>query len=126
MVAVREPVDFDRTPELRAGVRALGGEPRARHVYAERGSADDVVAAWRETLGTDFTVSDPRGRDRRRAGSGRWSRPPCSTRIGDAVVTANGARAVIRSGGEPLQSRLLGHHGSLTAAEMLVPLYTIR
>ena len=52
--------------------------------------------------------------------------PAVFERIGDAVVTANEARAVIRSGGEPLQSRLLGHHGSLTAAEMLVPLQVIR
>ena len=125
MVAVREPVDFDRTPQLRAGVRSLGGEPRARHVYAERGSADDVVAAWRETLGDDFTVS---GRaDAIAAGwFGPVVAPAVFDRIGDAVVTANGARAVIRSGGEPLQSRLLGHHGSLTAAEMLVPLHVIR
>ena len=42
------------------------------------------------------------------------------------VVVANTDSAVIRSGGEPLQSRLVGHHGSLTPAEMLVPLYTIR
>ncbi|MDZ7886799.1 MAG: hypothetical protein U5N53_29640 [Mycobacterium sp.] len=39
---------------------------------------------------------------------------------------ANGDRAIIRSGAEPLQSQLVGHHGSLTPAEMLVPLYTIR
>ena len=125
MVAVREPVDFDRTPQLRAGVRSLGGEPRARHVYAERGSADDVVAAWRETLGDDFTVTA-----RADAIAAGWFGPVVAPavfdRIGDAVVTANGARAVIRSGGEPLQSRLLGHHGSLTAAEMLVPLHVIR
>ena len=125
MVTVREPVDFDRTPELRAGVRALGGEPRARHVYAEHGSADDVVAAWRETLGTDFTVTA-----RADAIAAGWFGPVVAPavfeRIGDAVVTANEARAVIRSGGEPLQSRLLGHHGSLTAAEMLVPLQVIR
>jgi hypothetical protein len=42
------------------------------------------------------------------------------------VVVANTDRAVIRSGGEPLHSRLVGHHGSLTPAEMLLPLYTIR
>ena len=47
-------------------------------------------------------------------------------RIGDVVVVANTDGAVIRSAGEPLQSRLVGHHGSLTPAEMLVPLYTIR
>ena len=29
----------------------LGGEPRARHVYAEQGAAADVLASWREIMG---------------------------------------------------------------------------
>jgi hypothetical protein len=124
MVQVDSPVDFDRQPELQAGVRALGGEPRARHVYAEPGAADDVAAAWRELLGADFTVTT-------RAEAVGWGwfgprvTPRVAPRIGDVVVVANADRAVIRSGGEPLQSRLVGHHGSLTPAEMLVPLYAI-
>ena len=125
MVQVDSPVDFDRQPELQAGVRALGGEPRARHVYAEPGAADDVAAAWRELLGADFTVAT-----RAEAVGWGWFGPRVTSRvaprIGDVVVVANTDGAVIRSGGEPLQSRLVGHHGSLTPAEMLVPLYTIR
>jgi hypothetical protein len=125
MVQVDSPVDFDRQPELQAGVRALGGEPRARHVYAEPGAADEVVAAWGELLGTDFTVAT-----RAEAVGCGWFGPRVTSRvaprIGDVVVVANTDRAVIRSGAEPLQSRLVGHHGSLTPAEMLVPLYTIR
>jgi len=125
MVHVQDPVDFDHRAELQTGVRALGGEPRARHVYTEPGAAPDVAAAWREALGSDFTVLT-------RAdviGAG-WFGPRVQARvkprIGDVVVVANGDRAVIRSAAEPLQSRLVGHHGSLTPAEMLVPLYTIR
>ena len=125
MVQVDSPVDFDKSPELQAGVRALGGEPRARHVYAETGAADDVAAAWRELLGADFTVAS-----RAEAVGWGWFGPRVTARvaprIGDVVVVANTDRAVIRSGGEPLQSHLVGHHGSLTSAEMLVPLYTIR
>ena len=125
MVQVDSPIDFDRQPELQAGVRALGGEPRARHVYAEPGAADDVAAAWRELLGADFTVAT-----RAEAVGWGWFGPRVTSRvaprIGDVVVVANTDSAVIRSGGEPLQSRLVGHHGSLTPAEMLVPLYTIR
>ena len=37
-----------RCPELRHGVALLGGEPRARHVYAAPGAAADVLAAWQE------------------------------------------------------------------------------
>ena len=125
MVQVDSPVDFDRQPELQAGVRALGGEPRARHVYAEPGAADDVAAAWRELLGADFTVAS-RGEAVGWGWFGPRVTPRVAPRIGDVVVVANTDGAVIRSAGEPLQSRLVGHHGSLTPAEMLVPLYTIR
>ena len=125
MVQVDSPVDFDRQPELQAGVRALGGEPRARHVYAEPGAADDVAAAWRELLGADFTVAS-RGEAVGWGWFGPRVTPRVAPRIGDVVVVANTDGAVIRSAGEPLQSRLVGHHGSLTPAEMLVPLYTLR
>src|ERR1700733_11452092 len=36
---------------LRDGVALLGGEARARHVYARPGAAEDVLATWREVLG---------------------------------------------------------------------------
>ncbi len=125
MVHVDDPVDFDQRAELRAGVRGLGGEPRARHVYTEPGAAPDVAAAWRAALGADFTVLT-----RAEVIGAGWFGPTVHARveprIGDVVVVANGDRAIIRSGAEPLQSQLVGHHGSLTPAEMLVPLYTIR
>src|SRR6516164_4966451 len=44
-------IDADLVPGLREGVALLGGEPRARHVYAYPGAAADVLAAWREILG---------------------------------------------------------------------------
>ena len=115
MVQVDSPVDFDRRPELQAGVRALGGEPRARHVYAEPGAADDVAAAWRELLGVDFTVAT-----RAEVVGLGWFGPRVTSRvaprIGDVVVVANTDGAVIRSGAEPLQSHLvrssrLAHQG---------------
>ncbi|MGU3652221.1 alkaline phosphatase family protein [Mycolicibacterium sp. A43C] len=123
MVQVADPIDFDSTTVLQTGVRTLGGEPRARHVYTEPGAADDVAATWRETLGSDFTVLT-----RAEVTGAGWFGPNVregvAPRIGDVVVVADSDRAVIRSGAEPLQSNLLGHHGSLTPAEMLVPLYT--
>ncbi|WP_369268066.1 alkaline phosphatase family protein, partial [Streptomyces harbinensis] len=42
--------DFDEDWELRAGVALLGGEGRARHLYAVPGAAADVHAVWREVL----------------------------------------------------------------------------
>ena len=43
-------------------------------------------------------------------------------RIGDVVVAARGAAAMVRRTVEPLESSLIGHHGSLTSAEQRVPL----
>lgn len=123
MVQVADPVDFDTTAVLQTGVRTLGGEPRARHVYTELGAADEVAATWRETLSPDFTVLT-----RAEVTAAGWFGPNVregvAPRIGDVVVVSDTDRAVIRSGAEPMQSNLLGHHGSLTPAEMLVPLYT--
>ena len=34
-----------RDPELRSGLALLGGEPRARHLYARRGAAADLLAS---------------------------------------------------------------------------------
>ena len=125
MVHVETPVDFDREPLLQAGVRGLGGEPRARHVYTEPGAAPDVAAAWRDRLGADFTVLT-RGEVTGEGWFGPTVGPEAAPRIGDVVVVPTGTSAITRSGAEPLQSNLVGHHGSLTPAEMIVPLYVIR
>src|SRR6516162_4214050 len=50
-VPPHDRIDADMVPGLRLGVSLLGGEPRARHVYARPGAASEVLAAWREILG---------------------------------------------------------------------------
>lgn len=66
-------VDVDASDVLLEGVRAIGGEVRARHVYAADGAAADVLAAWRETLGErasrccPMPGTCPRWRRRRRS-----------------------------------------------------------
>ncbi|HJQ18697.1 MAG TPA: alkaline phosphatase family protein, partial [Gemmatimonadaceae bacterium] len=121
MVAIADSLDLDATPELRDGVRALGGEPRARHVYTEDGAADDVLAAWRARVGDRAWVA---GRDE--AIEAGWFGPRVSDRvrprIGDVVAAAQGEFGMLRRSAEPLESSLIGHHGSLTTAEQLVPL----
>ncbi|WP_063018321.1 alkaline phosphatase family protein [Nocardia niwae] len=125
MVHMDDRLDFDTTPALQDGVRALGGEPRARHVYTEPGAESDVAAAWETILGADFEVLD-RAEAVGRGWFGPTVAPAIARRIGDLVVVARGRRGVIRTGAEPLQSRLIGHHGSLTPAEMNVPLCVFR
>jgi Type I phosphodiesterase / nucleotide pyrophosphatase len=113
--------DFDHDPLLSAGVLALGGEPRARHVYARPGAAGDVLSAWRERLGSAAVVIS-----RDEAVDGGWFGPQVSPavlpRIGDVVVAPTGGTAVVSSRAHPREARLVGYHGSTTDDEVLVPL----
>jgi hypothetical protein len=115
-------IDADATPELRAGVALLGGEPRARHVYAEAGAANDVLAAWQETLGdAAWVVSRAQALDE------GWFGPVSATvadRIGDVIAAARGTWAVVATAAEPRESALVGMHGSLTPADQRIPLLT--
>ena len=45
-----------------------------------------------------------------------------AARIGDVVAACAGTWAVVASKAEPLESSLVGMHGSLTPAEQLVPM----
>ncbi|MFC4128518.1 alkaline phosphatase family protein [Nocardia rhizosphaerae] len=120
MVELTDRIDFDTDPALADGVAQLGGEPRARHVYTRDGATADVAATWQGVLGADFIV-----RTRAEAVEAGWFGPVAGefgTRIGDLVVAALGTGGVVRTVAEPLQTMMVGHHGSLTAAEQLVPL----
>ena len=121
-VGAEDKVDADLVPELRAGVALLGGEPRARHVYARPGAADDVLAIWREVLGEHAWVAS-----REEAIGYGWFGPPDYSvidRIGDVVAAAAGTTAIVASNAEPRESGFTGQHGSLTSAEQLVPMLT--
>jgi Type I phosphodiesterase / nucleotide pyrophosphatase len=114
--------DADSRPELRAGVAVLGGEPRARHVYAEPGATADVLATWQESLGESAWVAS-----RDEAIEAGWFGPVdarVAARIGDVVAAAVGSSAVVATAAEPRESALVGMHGSLTASDQRVPLLT--
>ncbi|MFE2323729.1 alkaline phosphatase family protein [Streptomyces sp. NPDC059385] len=120
-------IDFDEDWELGAGVALLGGEGRARHVYAVPGAEADVLTVWREVLGDRFWVAS-----REEALELGWFGAPgeCDERvlgrIGDVVAAAQADAAITASRNEPNESALAGMHGSMTAAEQLVPLLEIR
>jgi hypothetical protein len=116
-----EVVDVDGCELLMDGVDAIGGEPRARHVYVADGAQDSVLAAWRETLaGRAWVVS------RDEAISAGWFGDRVGDvvrfRIGDVVAAARGTAGIMRRTAEPLLSSLIGQHGSWTTAEQRVPL----
>ncbi|MEV2251961.1 nucleotide pyrophosphatase/phosphodiesterase family protein [Streptomyces sp. NPDC050147] len=123
----RSRIDFDEDWELRAGVALLGGEGRARHVYAVPGAENDVLTVWREVLGEQFWVAS-----RDEAIAAGWFGPPGAVeervygRIGDVVAAAHDDVAIIASEKEPKESALVGMHGSMTPVEQLVPLIEVR
>ena len=119
-IGPEDKLDMDALPELRAGLALLGGEPRARHLYAEPGAAADVLATWREVLGErawvlsrDEAIKEgwfgPVDAGHGRAGSATSWRPR-------RVASPWWPRRT-----EPRESALVGMHGSLTSAEQLVP-----
>ena len=120
-----ERLDLADHPDLAAGVRILGGEPRARYVGTVPGATGDVLTAWRSRLGHRMWVwtreeaiatgiFGPQVTDRARE------------RMGDIVAAAYGRVGVVERNVDPAQARLNGHHGSLTPAEQLVPLVVYR
>ncbi|WP_243792329.1 alkaline phosphatase family protein [Saccharopolyspora gloriosae] len=115
-----DTIDADTEPALSAGVRLLGGDARARHIYSEPGARDDVVQAWQAILGERGAVITGE-----QAIDEGWFGPVVADsvrpRIGDVLAVLRES-AVTRSVVEPGESALRGHHGSLTAAEQFVPL----
>jgi hypothetical protein len=124
MVAVdaAQSIDIDASESLLDGVEALGGEPRARHVYVADGALDSVLTTWRESLSQHAWVAS---RDEAIAAGwfGERVSDDARFRIGDVVAAARGATGLMRRTVEPLLSALVGQHGSLTSAEQQIPLF---
>lgn len=128
-VADEDKVDLDASEDepgaqdarhLAAGVRLVAGEPRARYVYTEPGAAPDVLATWTEILGSRAWVLS---REEAIAQGLYGPSVPAAhaQRIGDVVAWACGNHAVTASRRESGAHSLIGYHGSLTAAELAVP-----
>jgi hypothetical protein len=114
-------LDLDSDPALRAGVTAVAGEPRIRYLHTADGARDDVLAAYRAVLGDHAWVA---ARDEV-IEQGWYGRVPPDhlDRIGDVVIVCLGRTIVLASGTEPPKAgELVAYHGSVTAAEMTVPL----
>jgi hypothetical protein len=120
-----ERVDLDTEPDLAAGVRLLGGEARARHVYTAPGAERDVLETWRSLLGDRMWI-----RSRSEAIESGWFGPfvpdPVRARIGNVVAAAFAKIGIMQAAVDGAQARFVGHHGSMTPEEQLVPLLVIR
>ena len=105
--------------ELMAGVTALAGEPRFRHLYVDHDRPGRVADRWRERLGSRAWVHT-----RDEAIEEGWFGTVDSElreRYGHVLVAMRDDWAVMTRD-LPRELTLVGMHGSLTPAEMLVPL----
>jgi len=113
---------FDTVPQLVAGVRHIGGDPRCLQLYTEPGvDADALADVWRAVEGERAWVFT---RDQAvAAGLFGAVRAEVLPRIGDVIVAARKLIAYYDSR-EPNQSArsMIGQHGSLTDEELRVPL----
>jgi len=120
-----EKLDLADHPDLAAGVRILGGEARARYVGTVPGATDDVLSAWRSRLGDRMWV----WMKEEAIATGIFGQQVSDRareRLGDIVAAAYGRVGIVERNVDPAQARLVGHHGSLTPAEQLVPLLVYR
>lgn len=118
--AVESRVDIDDVAGLRDGVDLLGGEARFRHLYCSRGSVDSVVATWCEVLG-DRALVLTRDDAIARGWFGAVA-PAVLPRLGDVMVACRGDAAIVSTRDFAYEKTLVGMHGSLTPAEMLIPI----
>lgn len=118
-VPSHERIVVEDVPALMRDVELVAGEGRLRQVYTEPGRADDVAARWRSELGERAMVLT-----RDEAIGAGWYGPVSADvldRYGDVAVAMLGTWAVMTRT-LPGELGLVGMHGSLTAAEMVVPL----
>ncbi|MDR1387788.1 MAG: alkaline phosphatase family protein [Propionibacteriaceae bacterium] len=102
---------------LRADLSYVAGEPRFRHLHTNRPQA--VAQRWRDRFGPAAWV-----RTREEAIAEGWFGPTvplARRRVGDVVV-ASGPDLALFTRRAAHEARLVGMHGSLTAAEMEIPL----
>lgn len=113
-------LDIDAVDGMRDGVFVLGGEARFRHLYCSARAVPDVVSTWTEVLGERATVLT-----REDAISCGWFgavEPRVRARLGDVMVACHGDTAIVSTRDFAYEDTLVGLHGSLTSAEMLIPI----
>jgi hypothetical protein len=107
-------------PILMAGVTALAGEGRFRQLYVDDDLPSRVAGRWRDRLGELAWV-----RTRDEAISEGWFGlvdDDIRERYGHVLVALRSNHAVMTRQ-YPRELSLIGMHGSLTPAEMMVPLF---
>jgi hypothetical protein len=111
-------------PEVMDGVRLISGEGRFRWLHVRSGAVDDVVASAMALHGDMAWV-----RTKEQIVEDGWlggvPGPEVSARLGDVVLVPFAPTAFLDPA-DTGEQRLRARHGSLTTAEMLVPLLAWR
>lgn len=106
--------------EILEAVEMLSGEGRFRWLHARKGARSDVVEAAESLYGHEAWI-----RTREQIEDEGWFggslRPEIARRLGDVAIVARGPVAFLDPA-DTGETRLMARHGSLTAAEMFVPL----
>ncbi|NNG36204.1 alkaline phosphatase family protein [Nakamurella sp. DB0629] len=122
--AAHDRVDLADRPELRSGVRHVGGEPRLLQVYTEPGAAGAVADRLADLAHERAWV-----RTREQAIAEGWFGQVSASvqpRIGDVLVAGRGEFTLVDSDTmTPDELGLVGYHGSLTEGEQYVPLVVL-
>lgn len=117
-------LDLAEHPAHRDLLRAVGGEPRAAHLYAREGAAADALSAFRTLVGERATVLTRS----EAVGAGLFGpvRERNLPRIGDLVVIGEPGFGIVDSENDSAAAlSLLGHHGGVTADELEIPLFLL-
>jgi predicted AlkP superfamily pyrophosphatase or phosphodiesterase len=118
-VEVTEPARLPN-PALLAATALFSGEGRFRWIHARPGANDDLLAAARESHGHEAWVLT-----REELVESGWFGGPLEdeveSRLGDVALVAHAPVAFLDPA-DTGETRLLARHGSLTSAEMWVPL----
>jgi hypothetical protein len=106
--------------DLAPMIAMYAGEARFRYLYAKPGAAADLAVAAREAVGHQAWVLT-----REELFAQGWIGPapegPIGSRVGDVVLAAREPVAFVDPT-LPVETKLIGMHGSLTPDEMQVPL----
>ncbi len=117
-------LDLAEHPAHRDLLRAVGGEPRAAHLYAREGASADALAAFRTLVGERGTVLTRA----EAVGAGLFGpvRDRNLPRIGDLVVIGEPGFGIVDSENDSASAlSLLGHHGGVTPDELEIPLLVL-
>jgi Type I phosphodiesterase / nucleotide pyrophosphatase len=105
-------------------VDVYAGDGRFRYLHARRGAAAELLAAARERHGEDAWVFS-REQLLDEGWLGPEPVPATRRRVGDVILASCGGLGFVDPT-LPYEAELISAHGSLTAAEMLVPLLAAR